>query len=95
MVVRKLKKRVLDIPKRAMEKLLQDEKRAMQVANALGKAQRGREAFVQGHDTVLRSLQLAARSDYKAVSKQLSALKRRVRELDGKLSDLIERKRLN
>ena len=85
---KELKKRALSLSAKAMEKLMADEKRAMQVANAIGKVQRGKQALDKGHDELLRALNFAPKSDYKAMGKKLSNLKRRLRELDEKLDGL-------
>jgi hypothetical protein len=85
-----LKKQALALSQKAMEKLFADEKRAMRIASAIGSVQKGKQAFDRGQDQVMHALSFATRSDYKAVGKQLSALKRRVRELDEKLDALVK-----
>ncbi|MGQ0504728.1 MAG: hypothetical protein ACT4TC_05355 [Myxococcaceae bacterium] len=81
-----LKKQAMQYSQKAMEKLFADEKRAMAIAGAIGKVQRGKQVLNRGQDEVLRALNFAARSDFKALGKQLSGLKRRVRELEEKLT---------
>jgi polyhydroxyalkanoate synthesis regulator phasin len=83
-----LKRHALGLSQRAVERLLADEKRAMRIAGAIGKVQRGREAINRGQDELLRAFGFASKSDYRAVSKQLATLKRRVRELEEKLDKL-------
>ena len=56
------------------------------MASALGTVQRGKRALDRGQEEVLRALQLAPKSEFKAVGKALSGLKRRARELDEKLA---------
>ena len=85
---RNLKKQALGVSQMAMEKLLADEKRAMAVAQALGSVQRGKQALDRGQEELMRALSFATRSDFKAVGKKLSGLKRRLRELDKKLGGL-------
>ena len=85
---RDLKKQALNLSQKAMEKLLADEKRAARVANAVGKVQRGKEALNRGQDELMRALSFAPKGDFKAIGKQLSSLKRRLRELDEKLEGL-------
>ncbi|WP_224246189.1 hypothetical protein [Hyalangium gracile] len=85
-----LKKKALGVSAKAMEKLMADEKRAMQIANAIGKVQRGKQALDKGHEELMRALNFAPKSDFKAVGKKLSSLKRRMRELDEKLDALKE-----
>lgn len=83
-----LKKKALGVSAKAMEKLMADEKRAMQIANAIGKVQRGKQALDKGQEGILRALNFAPKSDFKVVGKKLSSLKRRLRELDEKLDSL-------
>ena len=83
-----LKKQALGVSQKAMEKLLADEKRAMAVAQALGSVQRGKQALDRGQEELMRALSFATRSDFKAVGKKLSGLKRRLRELDEKLEEI-------
>ena len=83
---KKLKSQAFDVSRRAMERLLADENRAKAVASALGTVQRGKRALDRGQEEVLRALQLAPKSEFKAVGKALSGLKRRARELDEKLA---------
>ncbi|QSQ15301.1 hypothetical protein [Myxococcus landrumensis] len=83
-----LKKQALEVSGKAMEKLMADEKRAMAIANAIGKVQRGKQALDRGQEELMKAFHFAPRSDFKAVGKQLSGLKRRLRELDEKLDGL-------
>ena len=83
-----LKKQALNVSGKAMEKLMADDRRAMAIANAIGKAQRGKQALDRGQEELLKALNFAPRSEFKALGKQLSGLKRRLRELDEKLGAL-------
>ena len=83
-----LKKQALSLSQRAVEKLMADEQRAMRIANAIGKVQRGRAAWTRGQDELMRIFGFASTSDFKALGKKLSSLKRRVRELEEKLDQL-------
>lgn len=83
-----LRKQAMGLSQKAMEKLFADEKRAMKIAGAIGAAQRGKQALEKTQDDVMRALNLAPKSDFKALGKQLSSLKRRLRELDEKLGAL-------
>ncbi|QRK05970.1 hypothetical protein JQX13_38445 [Archangium violaceum] len=85
---RNLKKQALGVSQKAMEKLMADEKRAMVVAQALGSMQRGKQALDRSQEELMRVLSFAPRSDFKAVGKKLSGLKRRLRELDEKLEEV-------
>lgn len=88
-LTRELKKRAVELSQKAMERLLSNEKRAMRIAEAIGNVQKGKQALDRGQDQLMHALSFATRSDYKAVGKQLSALKRRARELDEKLDELV------
>ncbi len=83
-----LKKQALGVSQKAVEKLMADEKRALAVAQALGSVQRGKQALDRGQEELMRALSFATRSDFKAVGKKLSGLKRRLRELDEKLEEI-------
>lgn len=83
-----LKKRALGASQKAVEKLLSDEKRAMKIAEAVGKVQRGKKALDKQQDAMLRSLQFASKADFKGVNKQLAGLKRRLRELESRVAKL-------
>jgi hypothetical protein len=83
-----LKKQAMSLSQRALEKLMANERRAMRIAGAIGKVQRGREAWNRGQDELMRSLSFAPKSDFKAIGKRLASLKRRVRELEEKLDRL-------
>jgi hypothetical protein len=82
----KLQEQAFDFSRRTMERLLADEKRAQAVAGALGSVQRGKRALDRGQEEVMRALQLASKSEFKALGKALSGLKRRARELDERLA---------
>ena len=83
-----LKKRALSLSQKAMEALMADEKRSMQIASAVGKIQKGKQALERGQDEILHALNVAGRGDLKALGKRFSALKRRLRALDEKLDSL-------
>jgi hypothetical protein len=83
-----LKKQALEVSGKAMEKLMADDKRAMAIANAIGKVQRGKQALDRGQEELLKAFHFAPKSEFKAVGKQLSGLKRRLRELEEKLDGL-------
>jgi hypothetical protein len=83
-----LKKHALGMSSKAMEKLMADEKRALKIAAAVGNVQKGKQALDKGQEELLRALNFAPKGDFKALSKKLAGLKRRVRELDEKLDEL-------
>jgi hypothetical protein len=86
-----LKKQAVKVSQRAMEKLLADEGRALRIAEAVGSVQRGKQALDRGQDELMRVFSFAPKSDFKKLGKQLSSLKRRLRELDERLEDLTQR----
>jgi hypothetical protein len=83
-----IKKQAMAISQRALERIMADERRAARVAQAIGALQRGKRAFDRGQDEMLRVFSFAAKGDYRSIGKQLSALKRRLRDLDEKLDQL-------
>jgi hypothetical protein len=83
-----LKKRALKLGQRALDSLMADQRRAMQVARLVGGAQKGKQALDRRQEDVMRALNFATRADLKAVGKKLASLKRRVRELDEKVETL-------
>lgn len=83
-----LKKRAMGFSAKAMERLFADEKRATQIANAIGTFQKGKAAIDRGQVAVMHQLNFASRADFKEIGKQVSALRRRVRDLESKLDKL-------
>ena len=83
-----LTQQALAVSRRAMETLVADEQRARTLAAALGSVQRGKQALDRNQEELMRTLSFATRSDFKAVGRRLSGLKRRLRELDDKLGRL-------
>jgi hypothetical protein len=82
---KQLKEKALSLSQKAFERLMSDEKRAMKIAEAIGSVQRGKQALDRTQEQVMHALNFAAKSDFKTLGKKLSALKRRVRELDERL----------
>ena len=87
-LTKKLKSQVLSLSQKVVDRVFADEKRAKQLAGAIGKVQRGKAALERGQDELMRQLNFAPRSDFKAVGKRLASLKRRMRELEQKLGTL-------
>lgn len=85
---KQLKQQALSLSQKAVEKLMSDEKRAMKIASAIGSVQRSKQALDKRQDELMRALNFASKSDFKALGKQMSGLKRRVRELEEKLGQL-------
>ena len=83
-----LKRRAVGLSRTALERLMADEKRANQLAAAVGTLQRGKQALERGQNEILHAFHFAGREDFKALGKRFSRLKRRLRELDEKLASL-------
>ena len=84
-----LRAQALGMSQKAFERLMADEQRAQWVAQALGRVQRGKRALDRGQEELMHAFQLAVKSDFGQVSKQLSSLKRRTRELEERLDRLL------
>ena len=82
----RLKKKALGLTQQAMERLFADEKRATQIASALGAVQRGKQSFDAGQRVVMHQFNFATKSDFKDLGKSLGSLRRRVASLNEKLS---------
>lgn len=85
---KQLRDGAMGLSQRALERLFADEKRAMQIASAIGQVQRGKQVVDKGQEDLMRALSLAPKGDFKTLGKQLSVLKRRLRELDERLDKL-------
>lgn len=83
-----LKQYSLQLSQKAMEKIFADEKRAQRVVEVMGKAQKAKKSIDSTQRALLHQLNFATRQDFKDIGKQLSALQKRVRSLDGKLGAL-------
>ncbi|MCI0569619.1 MAG: hypothetical protein L0Y66_02600 [Myxococcaceae bacterium] len=92
-VRKRLTEKALGVGQKAVERFFADEQRAMKVAAAVGKVQQGKRALEKRQEGLMRALQLATRSDFKSVGKQLSGLKRRIRELEERLDALATERR--
>ena len=86
---RSLRAQALGLSQRAFERLMADEQRAQWVAQAIGSVQRGKRALDRGQEELMHAFQLAAKSDFGKMGKQLSSLKRRTRELEDRLDRLL------
>jgi hypothetical protein len=87
-ITEKLKAEAMGLSQKAMERIFADDKRAARVANAIGAVQRGKAVLDKTQREIMHQLNFASRSDFKDLGKQLSSLKRRVRELESKLDGL-------
>lgn len=87
---RSLRAQALGMSQKAFERLMADEQRAQWVAQAMGTVQRGKKALDKGQEELMHAFQLAAKSDFGKMGKQLSALKRRTRELEERVDRLLK-----
>lgn len=87
-ITSRLKKQAMGLSQKAMERLFADDKRATRIAEALGAVQRGKQSIDRTQRVVMNQLNFATKADFKDLGKQLSALKRRVRDLDAKIARL-------
>jgi len=85
-ITSRIKKRALGLSQKALEKLFADDKRATQIASALGAVQRGKQRFDTGQRVVMHQFNFATKADFKDLGKSLGALRRRVNALNEKLS---------
>ncbi|HEY1416615.1 MAG TPA: hypothetical protein VGF41_01885 [Myxococcaceae bacterium] len=85
-----LRAQALGLSQKAFERLMADEQRAQWVAQAVGRMQRGKKALDRGQEELMHALQLAAKSDFGKMSKQLSSLKRRTRELEERVDQMLK-----
>jgi hypothetical protein len=81
-----LKKHAVSLSTQAVERLFADEKRAARISSALGSVQRGKQAVDSTQRAVMHQLSFATKADFKDLGKQLSALKKRLKALDEKLT---------
>ena len=89
MASRTLRERAAEVGMKAMGKLFEDPRRAEAIAKAIGGLQKAKEAIDEAQEKALRAAGLVTRNDFKDAGKRLSALKRRVRELQDELDALI------
>jgi len=89
MASKTLRERATDVGMKAMGKLFEDPRRAEAIAKAIGGLQKAKEAIDEAQEKALRAAGLVTRNDFKDAGKRLSALKRRVRELQDELDALI------
>lgn len=84
----KLKQEVMGLSQKALERLFADEQRAGQIAAAIGAVQRGKQTLDATQRAVMNQLNFATRADFKNLGKQVSGLRRRVKDLLTKLDRL-------
>jgi hypothetical protein len=82
------KSRARKLGQQALDRAMSNEKLMGAAFKALAQAQAGKAALDKAGDEVLHQLGFAARGDYKALGKRLSALKRKLRELSAKVDGL-------
>lgn len=87
-ITSRLKKQALGMGQKAMERLFADEKRAQKVVEVMGRAQQAKKSLDSTQRVVMHQLNFATKQDFKDLGRQLSALKKRLRSLDEKLTGL-------
>ena len=70
---------------RAAEKVMNDPRGQDAVARAVGLAQRGRRRVEELQERLMRAAGIPGRQDYQDLAKQLARIKRKARDLAGKL----------
>lgn len=70
---------------RATEKVLSDPRGQDALARAVGLAQRGRQRVEEAQERLMSAAGIPGRQDYADLAKQLARIKRKARELAGKL----------
>jgi hypothetical protein len=70
---------------RAAEKVLADPRGQDAVARAVGMAQRGRQRALEVQEKLMAAAGIPGRQDYQDLAKQLARIKRKARDLAGKL----------
>jgi hypothetical protein len=70
---------------RAAEKVLSDPRGQEVVARAVGFAQRGRKRVEDAQEKLMAAAGIPGRQDYEDLAKRLARIKRKARELAGKL----------
>jgi len=81
-----LGKKALGLSQRALERLLSDEGRAQQVAEAVGVVQGAKARLDATQRTVMTQLSLATRGDFRDLGRSVSGLRKRVQRLEQRLS---------
>jgi hypothetical protein len=71
---------------RAAEKVLSDPRGQEAVARAVGLAQRGKRRVEEVQERLMAAAGIPGRQDYQDLAKQLARIKRKARDLAGKLS---------
>jgi hypothetical protein len=83
-----LKSRAAKLGSKAAERLMKNEKAMTAIMQAVMKLQAGKKSLDKLGDGFLHAMGFAARGDYKALGKRISALKKRIRETSAKLDAL-------
>ena len=87
-LVGSLRSKGVQLAGQAMTKLFEDEKRAAQIGELIGKIQQGRKRLDAAQESALQSLGLVSSGELKDASKRLAALRKSARKLDEKLGTL-------
>ena len=87
-LVGSLRSKGVQLAGQAMTKLFEDEKRAAQIGELIGRIQQGRKRIDEAQESALRSLGLVSSGELRDASKRLAALRKSARKLDEKLGTL-------
>ncbi len=80
-----LKQYTSQLSQKALEKLFADEQRAQKVAEVIGRAQQAKKRLDDTQRVVLNQLNFATKQDFKELGRQVSALTKRIKALEGKI----------
>ncbi len=83
-----LKSRAAKLGSKAAERVMKNEKAMAAIVQTAMKAQAGKKSLDKLGDGFLHALGFAARGDHKALGKQISGLKKKLRETAAKLDAL-------
>lgn len=82
-----LAQRALRFSRKAVEVVMADPRRVTAIAQMVGRVQKGKQQLEIRQEDAMRALQLSTTGDFKALSKRLAGIKRRIRELDERVED--------
>lgn len=94
-MAKKLSERAVEAGLKALGKLMEDPRRAEQVASAMASVGRAKERLTTTQAAALHAASLVTREDIKDAGKRLSKLRRRGVELNEKLDRLVHKLKVN
>ena len=80
-----LKSKAKKLGNKAAERVMKNEKAMTAILQTVVKVQAGKKSLDKLGDSFLHAMGFAARGDYKALGKRISALKKKIRETTSKL----------